>query len=169
MAILPIKLYGEAVLSRQASKVDKIDKELIIFIAAMAQAMYKYGGVGLAAPQVGVSKRIIIADIGMGINCLINPRILQSFGEDIMIEGCLSLPKINLEIKRPEEIIVEGMNENGKQVQLAVKGLLSRVIQHEIDHLEGVLIVDRVSKKKLKPLKKQLEEIIKKTVGVHLK
>ncbi len=169
MDILPIKLYGEAVLSARAAKVEEIDKELKMFITAMMRTMYKYRGIGLAAPQVGVSKRIIIADIGEGLNCLINPRILWFRGEDVMSEGCLSLPNINLEIKRSEEIVVEGMDRNGKQVQLAVKGLLARVFQHEIDHLDGILIIDRVSKKKLKSVKKQLEEISKNPAGVCLK
>ncbi len=169
MDILPIKLYGEDILSAKAAKVEEIDKELKMFITAMMRTMYEYRGIGLAAPQVGVSKRIIVADIGEGWNCLINPRMLWSRGENIMTEGCLSLPNINLEIRRSEEIIVEGMDRNGKQLQLAVKGLLARVFQHEIDHLDGILIIDRVSKKKLKPVKKQLEEILKNPAGVCLK
>ena len=159
MDTLPIKLYGEPVLKKKAYGVEKVDRNIQRLINAMIQAMYQYGGIGLAAPQVGVSKRVIIADVGEGLSCLINPKIIYHQGKDDMLEGCLSLPKINLEIKRSEEIIVEGMNKKGEQIQLDAKGLLARVLQHEIDHLDGVLIIDRVSKKKLKPFKKQLEEI----------
>jgi peptide deformylase len=113
----------------------------------------------LAAPQVGILKRVIVADVGEGLVSLVNPKILWRQGKDTMSEGCLSIPGINLEVKRSKEVIVEGLNRDGEKVQLGAVGLLARVLQHEIDHLEGILIVDRVPKKRIKLIKKQLHQI----------
>jgi len=90
---------------------------------------------------------------------LVNPKILWRQGKDVMSEGCLSIPGVNLEVKRSQEVIVGGLTREGEKVQLGAVGLLARVLQHEIDHLDGVLIVDRVPKKRVKPIKKQLDQI----------
>ena len=108
----------------------------------MLLTMYTFNGIGLAAPQVGSSFQIIVADIGEGVVKLANPRIIKSKGEDRLAEGCLSLPDINVQIKRPYEILVEGLNDKGQRIEIKAKGLLARVIQHEIDHLRGRLIID---------------------------
>jgi len=104
--------------------------------------MYAREGIGLAAPQVGVLQRVIIADIGEGLISLANPEILYQDGEALLLEGCLSLPNVAVNVSRKTSIIVRGMNTKAKEVEWELTGLLARVIQHEIDHLNGVLIVD---------------------------
>jgi len=158
-----IRLYGDSVLRRKSREVKEINGDIQKLIDNMAKLMYKNKGIGLAAPQVGILKRVIIADVGEGLVNLINPKILWRQGKDTMAEGCLSIPGINLEIKRSKEVIVEGLNKEGEKVQLGAVGLLARVLQHEIDHLDGILIVDRVPKKIIKPIKKELNKI--KTMG----
>jgi len=156
---LTIRLYGDPVLRRKSREVKDINGDIQKLIDSMAKLMYKNKGVGLAAPQVGILKRVVIADVGDGLVSLVNPKILWRQGKDVMSEGCLSIPGINLEIKRSQEVIVEGLNKEGEKVQLGAVGLLARVLQHEIDHLDGILIVDRVPKKRLKPIKKELDRI----------
>ncbi|MFB0526535.1 MAG: peptide deformylase [bacterium] len=154
-----IKLYGDAVLRRKSREVKMIDEDIRKLIDNMAKLMYQNKGLGLAAPQVGILKRVIVADVGDGLVSLVNPRILWRQGKDTMPEGCLSIPGINLEIRRSKEVIVEGLTKEGEKIQLGAVGLLARVLQHEIDHLDGILIIDRVPKKRIKPLKKELDKI----------
>jgi peptide deformylase len=156
---LTIKLYGDPILRRKSREVNEISADIQKLIDDMAKLMYKNKGVGLAAPQVGILKRVIVCDVGEGLVSLVNPRILWCQGKDVMSEGCLSIPGINLEVKRSKEVIVEGLNREGEKVQLGAVGLFARVLQHEIDHLDGILIIDRVPKKKIKPIKKELERI----------
>ncbi len=161
MDSLGIKLYGDPVLKRKCKEVEELNGDIQKFINIMSRIMYQYKGIGLAAPQLGILKRIIIADIGEGLLTFINPKIIWCQGKEVMEEGCLSIPGINLEIKRSQEVIVEGMDKKGEQVQYGARGLLGRVLQHEIDHLDGILIIDRVPKKRLKPIRKELEKIKK--------
>ncbi len=140
--ILEIKRYPESILRKKSAQVFEVTPKELKLFEDMLLTMYTFGGLGLAAPQVGNSVQIIVADIGEGAIKLINPRVVKSKGEDKLTEGCLSLPDINVEIKRPYEIIVEGLNEKGKRIEIKAKGLLARVIQHEIDHLKGRLIID---------------------------
>jgi peptide deformylase len=104
--------------------------------------MYNRDGIGLAAPQIGVMRRLIIADIGVGLLSLINPEILERRGEASLLEGCLSLPSVGVKVTRNESIIVRGIDPAGREVIRDMSGLMARVIQHEIDHLNGVLILD---------------------------
>ena len=154
-----IRLYGDPLLRRKSREVRDMAEDIQKLIDNMAKLMYKNKGIGLAAPQVGILKRVIIADVGDGLVSLVNPKILWRQGKDVMSEGCLSIPEVNLEVKRSQEVIVEGLTREGEKVQLGAVGLLARALQHEIDHLDGILIVDRVSKKKIKTIKKQLDEI----------
>jgi len=154
-----IRLYGDKVLRRKSREVKEMNGEIQKLIDDMAKLMYKNKGLGLAAPQVGILKRVIIADVGEGLVSLVNPKILWRQGKDVMSEGCLSIPEISLEIERSKEVIVEGLNREGEKIQLGAVGLLARVLQHEIDHLDGILIVDRVPRKRIKPIKKQLAQI----------
>jgi len=156
---LTIRLYGDSVLRRKSREVKEMSGDIRKLIDNMAKLMYQNKGLGLAASQVGILKRVIVADVGDGLVSLVNPKILWRQGKDTMSEGCLSIPGINLEIKRSKEVIVEGLPKEGEKVQLGAVGLLARVLQHEIDHLDGILIVDRVPKKKIKPLKKELDKI----------
>ncbi|NIN91945.1 peptide deformylase [bacterium] len=159
IAPVTIKLYGDSVLRRKSREVKEIDGNILKLIDNMAKLMYQNKGLGLAAPQVGILKRVIVADVGDGLVSLVNPRILWRQGKDTMPEGCLSIPGINLEIKRSKEVIVEGLNREGEKVQLGAVGLLARVLQHEIDHLDGILIIDLVPKKKIKSIKKELDKM----------
>jgi len=154
-----IRLYGDKVLRRKSREVKEMNGDIQKLIDDMAKLMHKNKGLGLAAPQVGILKRVIIADVGEGLVSLVNPKILWRQGKDVMSEGCLSIPEISLEIERSKEVIVEGLNREGEKIQLGAVGLLARVLQHEIDHLDGILIVDRVPKKRIKPIKKQLDQI----------
>ncbi len=156
---LTIRLYSNPVLRRKSREVEEVNGDIRKLIDNMAKLMYQNKGLGLAAPQVGILKRAIIADVGDGLVSLVNPKILWRQGKDTMAEGCLSIPGINLEIKRSKEVIVEGLTKEGEKVQLGAVGLLARVLQHEIDHLDGILIIDRVPKKKIKSIKKELDKI----------
>lgn len=154
-----IRLYGDSVLRRKSREVKEMNRDIQKLINNMAKLMCQNKGLGLAASQVGILKRVIVADVGDGLVSLVNPKILWRQGKDVMSEGCLSIPGINLEIKRSKEVIVEGLTKEGEKVQLGAVGLLARVLQHEIDHLDGILIVDRVPKKKIKTIKKELDKI----------
>jgi len=154
-----LRFYGDAVLKRKSGEIKGMSKDIKRLIHSMSKLMYANKGIGLAAPQVGILKRVIIADIGGGLVSFVNPKILWKQGKEVMSEGCLSFPGINLDIKRAKEIIIEGIDKKGKSVQIGLQGLLARVIQHEIDHLNGILISDRVSKKRLKPVRNQFQDI----------
>ena len=140
--ILEIKKYPESILRKKSIQIPEITAKEIKFFEDMLLTMYTFNGIGLAAPQVGSSLQIIVADVGEGVVKLANPRIIKAKGEDRLAEGCLSLPDVNVQIKRPYEILVEGLNEKGQCIEIKAKGLLARVIQHEIDHLRGRLIID---------------------------
>jgi len=149
MAILEIKKFNYDSLRKKAKKIRKIDKKAKKLIIDMVQTMEKNNGVGLAAPQVGISKRIIVmqADVrGQRIFALINPIIIKKSKEkDEDEEGCLSFPNIFLRIKRHKKIEIKALDINGKKIQMKTEGLLARIIQHEIDHLNGTLFFNRLS------------------------
>ena len=123
----------------------------------MAEIMYGSGGIGLAAPQVGINKQIIVVDIGKGLYTLINPKIKKSIGSWVMQEGCLSVPEVYVGVKRAQKILVEYIDENNKKISLWTDDLFARVIQHEIDHLKGKLIVDYVNFVKKIAIKRKLK------------
>jgi len=144
MEPLEIKKYPDSVLRKKPLEVREItDTESRLF-NEMLFTMRHFAGIGLAAPQAGISKSLIVADIGKGAVMLANPVILEAKGSGKMEEGCLSIPGVGVIIDRPDEIIVSGLNEKGKLVELEAHGLLARVLQHEIDHLKGKLIIDYV-------------------------
>jgi len=149
MAILKVRKYKDPILRKKGSKIKKVDEEIKKIIVDMVQTMEKDGGVGLAAPQVGISKRIIVVDTdlkGQRILALINPEIIEKSKEkDRDEEGCLSFPGIFLEIKRSKKVKVKALDINGEKVELSAQGLLARVFQHEIDHLDGILFIDRLN------------------------
>ena len=160
MAILEIKEYGEPVLREKSLPVKEITPEILNLIRDMAETMYTASGVGLAAPQVGVAKRIITIDgEEEGLIVLVNPMMVKSEGEVIEEEGCLSIPGVYSEVKRSSKVTVKALNESGEPIKITKEGLLARALQHEIDHLEGILFVDRIGKVKrqllLNKLKKQ--------------
>lgn len=144
MALRQIKHYQKDDVLRKKSKiVEKIDKRTEILIDDMIETMYHADGVGLAAPQVGILKRVIVVDIGEGVHVLINPEITIEAGEATDYEGCLSVPGVKGQVTRPAEITVEGLNRDGKKIRMKASGLLARAICHEIDHLDGILFVDK--------------------------
>ena len=134
----------DAVLRKKSNYVKKVNREIIDLIRDMADTMYHANGVGLAAPQVGISKRVITIDIGSGLISLINPEIMEQKGDQTDIEGCLSIPGIVGEVIRPNWVRVRGLNEKGEQVELEGTGLLARAFCHEIDHLDGILFIDKL-------------------------
>lgn len=161
-AVYKLRLYPDLALRQKSLPINDVDGAVRDLMDGMAEIMYTYNGIGLAAPQVGMLQRVIIADIGEGLITLANPEILQKAGEDRLEEGCLSLPEIQVNIARSQSIFVRGINPEGKEVQHELSGLTARVIQHEIDHLNGVLIIDYASatekiflRRKLKELRKQ--------------
>ena len=144
MSLLNIKTIGDPILKKKAAVVEKIDSSTRRLLDDMAETLYNAEGVGLAAPQVGVSQRIIVIDVGDGLIELINPEIVRTEGNMLGFEGCLSIPGMSGEVERFANVSVKFLNRRGKQQRITAKGdLLSRCIQHEFDHLEGLLFVDK--------------------------
>lgn len=143
MAILPIVHAGAPVLKQIATPVERVDKNIRKLLDDMKETMEEKNGVGLAAPQVAVSKRIIICNDGNTYLELINPVILKKEGEVLDMEGCLSVPGYFGEVCRASKITVEAMNRNNKKVRFQAQGFLARIIQHEIDHLDGILFIEK--------------------------
>lgn len=147
MAILEIIEYGEPVLREKSLLVKEITPEILNLIKDMAETMYTASGMGLAAPQVGVSKRIIITDgEEEGLIVLINPTIIESEGEVIKEEGCLSVPDIYSQVKRSSKVTIKALNESGDPIEITKEGLIARALQHEIDHLNGILFIDKIGR-----------------------
>jgi peptide deformylase len=146
MAILKVLRYGDPSLRRSAEPVGDVTLEIRRIIADMTETMYDEVGIGLAAPQVGISKRlIVIADEeGRGVQALVNPAIVDRSGEMTGEEGCLSIPGVFAPVTRAAWVKVEARSVDGQPVTINARGLRSRVLQHEIDHLDGVLFIDRV-------------------------
>jgi peptide deformylase len=149
--VLPIYLYGQKVLRKRATEVAKVTPELAKLADDMLETMYKSNGIGLAAPQIGRSIRLIVVDVAGEDEekrpCfLFNPVVTERKGGCVAEEGCLSVPGVWADVERPEVITVEALDKDGKrQVLKDIGGLLARCIQHEIDHLDGVLFVDKIS------------------------
>jgi peptide deformylase len=139
---LVLRLFPDAVLRQQCLSIDDFGPRLQRFADDMVRLMKECRGIGLAAPQVGVLARLIVADIGKGPVCIVNPTFQGPDASNIMTEGCLSLPDITVEIQRRTMIEVRGRTPQGKRLCLSANGLLARVIQHEVDHLDGRLICD---------------------------
>lgn len=168
--ILPIYTYGFDVLRKKTKKISNVDDNLISLIANMYYTMNYANGIGLAAPQIGLLLALTVIDISKTEEkkkiktqpiTLINPEIKDSYGEVIMEEGCLSIPYLRADVARPETIYLEyqDLDLNTKYIEL--NGVLSRVAQHEIDHLNGILFIDRIDKEQKKILKKELDLIKK--------
>lgn len=140
-----IRTYGDPVLTAVAEQVENIDGKVVRLTQAMLQAMYKAPGLGLAAPQIGVQKQIFVYDIDGDPVTLINPRIVESRGEWVYDEGCLSIPGLYVEMLRPKEVLLEAVDLAGNTIQVEADELLARLFQHELDHLNGVLMFDRMT------------------------
>ena len=139
-----VKLGEDDVLRKHARKVDKFDKRLGILLDDMADTMYEAEGAGLAAPQVGILKRAVVIDVGEGLVELINPEILSSEGSQMCIEGCLSVPGKRGRVERPEKVLVHAQDRKGRHIELEAEGFLANAVCHELDHLDGVMYVDKM-------------------------
>ena len=146
MAIRQIRLNGDEILRKKAREVDTVDDKIRELLDDMIETMHKYNGVGLAGPQVGILKRVIVIDLYDGEEplLLVNPKIIKSKGKQEVDEGCLSFPNEYAKIIRPKEVVVEALNENGEKVKIVAKDLLAQALSHEIDHLDGILFVDNM-------------------------
>lgn len=144
MAVRTIIEKEDSFLRRKARKIDKIDDRIIILLEDMAETMYEANGVGLAAPQVSVGRRVVVIDVGEGIIELINPEILESEGTQRNLEGCLSVPGESGYVDRPMRVKVKALNRDGEEVTYDAEGYLAIAMCHEIDHLDGVLFIDKV-------------------------
>ena len=163
MALLDIKLMGDPILREECVEVGEIDDELRRLAKDMFDTMYEADGVGLAAPQVGITKRLIVVDPreeGVKPRALVNPRVVEaSDATDRAEEGCLSMPGLRDVVERKAEVVVEAEDLDGEAVRLEADGLHARVLLHEIDHLDGVLFVDRLSPLKRKMLMKKWQKL----------
>jgi peptide deformylase len=160
--------YGSDVLRKVAQPVEEITDEIRQIAKDMLETMYASDGVGLAAPQVGISKRIIVVDVNpydpsYEPIALINPEIVEQEGQADVEEGCLSVPEIRGPVKRSEKITIEALDLDGKKVRIEATDLLARALQHEIDHLNGTLFIDHLSRLRQQLIKKQLRKIEKET------
>ena len=155
MAVLNIEFLGSEVLRLPAAEVAEVDDDLRALIGEMYETMYAAEGIGLAAPQVGVSRRVLVVDLHDEEHprfALVNPRVVESSRTtEKGDEGCLSIPGVSALVERPARVVVEALNEQGEPVRIEADGLLGRCLQHEIDHLDGILFIDRLS-----PLKRDM-------------
>lgn len=144
MAIRNIRKDGDEILRKHSREVDVINDKILTLLEDMKDTLYKADGVGLAAPQVGVLKRVVVIDVGEGLLQLINPVIKSQSGQQCNVEGCLSIPGVWGEVNRPANVVVEALNEKGEKITINAEGLLAIALCHEIDHLDGILFKDKV-------------------------
>lgn len=139
-----IRVFGDPVLRKVADEVTDIDGKLVALADEMLETMYAEPGIGLAAPQIGVQRRFFVYDVGDDPQAIINPQIVESSGEWVYEEGCLSVPGLFWDIVRPKEIHLIGYDLDGNEVSIEADEILARLFQHELDHLDGVLLLDRL-------------------------
>ncbi len=145
MTVINIRLFPDPILRQKAKKVRRIDGSIQGLIDDLIETMRAYSGVGLAAPQIGIPLRVAVIELpGEEVITLINPEIIKRKGERVVEEGCLSLPGYKGEIKRSEVVKVKGWDRYGKEIRLKAEGLLAQALEHEIDHLNGILYIDRL-------------------------
>lgn len=144
--VLPLELrfYPDSVLREKCKEVEAVTPEIEQLLEDMIRVMHFHGGAGLAGPQVGQLKRVIVVDTRWGAIGLINPKIISQRGSQIVREGCLSLPGKHINVRRAQEVVVEGLTVNGETVKISAQGFRASVFQHEIDHLDGILIIDKI-------------------------
>ena len=156
MSTLTIRQYGDPVLKQRTRDVDEIDGQVASLVDSMLETMYAAPGTGLAANQVGVQRRIFVYDVGDGVRTIINPQIIESDGEWTYDEGCLSIPGLSWEVVRPNAVHLVGLDLDGNEVSIEATELEGRVFQHELDHLDGVLLVERLNEDQRKEAMKIL-------------
>ncbi|MDQ3305726.1 MAG: peptide deformylase [Actinomycetota bacterium] len=160
MAPYDIRLVGDPVLRQPASEVTEIDDRLVRLAEDMVATMYEAPGIGLAAPQVGVQKRLFVYDLHdeQGAHVIVNPVISETRGEWVYEEGCLSVPDLSWEIVRPKEVHLRGIDLDGNEVSFEADELLARMFQHEVDHLDGILLLERLDPEQAKEAKRVLRD-----------
>ena len=146
MGLRNIRYHQEkdTILRKKSKMVKAVDEKILELLEDMAETMYQEDGVGLAAPQIGILKRLVVIDVGEGLIKLINPVIIEASGEQQGIEGCLSVPGVSGEVIRPQKVRIEAQNEKGEYIELEGEDLLARAFCHELDHLEGILFIDKM-------------------------
>jgi len=154
-----IRVLGDPVLRQEAVSIEDIDGRIVRMAEDMVPAMYEAEGIGLAAPQVGIQKRLFVYDIGEGPQTLVNPQIIDSDGEWAFEEGCLSIPGLSFEIVRPKQVHLVGRDLEGKEISVEADELLARLFQHELDHLDGVLLLDHLDRDQRKAALSQWREM----------
>ena len=161
MAIRNLRFEKDEILKKKSREVENIDEKIQILIDDMLETMYRFNGVGLSAVQVGILKRVVVIDIddGTGPKILINPKIIKTKGEHEVEEGCLSFPNQYAKLIRPKEVTVEALDRNGKKITIKAKGLLAQALCHEIDHLDGVVFVDKMIPGTLEHVEPQEQDI----------
>jgi peptide deformylase len=182
MALHKILTYPDPFLRKKCAPVEEIDGEVLKLLDDMAETMYGARGVGLAASQIGADKRVVVIDIsprnigadedveeageeeaeydGPGLIELINPEIISSEGQVIAEEACLSIPGFTSDVRRKQRVVIEAYNREGQLIEIEASELLARVFQHEIDHLDGVLFIDRLSRLKRELIKRKIEKVL---------
>lgn len=162
MAPYEIRVIGDPVLKQKAAPVQDIDAKLVRLVDDMIETMYAAPGVGLAAPQVGIQKQLFVWDIndGKGPQAIVNPEIVESDGEWAFVEGCLSVPGLSWEILRPNHVHVVGRDLDGNEVSIEASELEGRMFQHELDHLNGVLLVERLDEDQARAAKSQVRDLL---------
>ena len=158
MSVLPIRVYGDPVLTDATTEVEDIDGRIAALAQTMIETMYEAPGVGLAANQVGVQKRLFVYDQGEGPVVVVNPRIVESHGEWTFEEGCLSVPGLSWEITRPNAVHLVGYDLDGNEIDVETEEYEARIFQHEMDHLDGVLLIERLDPDQRRAAKRLLRE-----------
>jgi len=156
---MTIRIYGDDCLRTKSKPINAVGPEERLLIQGMLTTMYASQGIGLAAPQIGINQRLFVVDIGQGPVAVINPKILKTKGSDVMEEGCLSLPGVAVDVKRPQRIVVQYLDQDNRSVQMELSDLMARVFLHESDHLQGKLISDYAPFYKKFRLSKSLKSI----------
>ena len=163
MAIREIRIIGDPILVKKAAPVDRVDADIVRLAQDMVETLHAAPGVGLAAPQVGVSKRLIVVDLSIGENkddliVLANPEVVGKEGEVVCEEGCLSVPDIREKVSRPYRVVVRGLDLEDRPVEVQGEDLLARALCHEIDHHDGILFVEKLSPLKRKLVKSRIKK-----------
>ena len=159
MSVYRIRKYGEPILRKQCVRVDSIGPREREVFDRIARTMYEAQGIGLAAPQVGIDRQLIVVDVGGGLIKLVDPLIILREDKNNIEEGCLSIPGVTIKVKRAMRVLVQGLNEEGRTIKIEGEGLLAHALQHEIDHLSGILIIDYASSQEKDSFRSELREL----------
>ena len=146
MAVYKIVELGDPVLRQKANPVPEVNSNIQKLLDNLAETLHAAKGLGLAAPQIGISKRVIVVDCGEGMWEVVNPEIVSMQGQEAGVEGCLSIPGVSGEVNRAAQVVVEGWDRNAREIRITASGMGARALQHEIDHLDGILFIDKATK-----------------------